>query len=41
MILNKKNKDYKYKLKIMNQLDLESIEITHKMFNEIDDIFND
>ena len=41
MILKKKFNDYKYVLNIVNQLDLESIEITHKMFNEIDDIFND
>ena len=41
MILKKKFKDYKYVLNIINQLDLGSIEITDKMFNEIDDIFND
>ena len=41
MILKKKIKDYEYVINIVNQLDLESIEITHKIFNEIDDIFND
>ena len=41
MILKKKFKNYEYVLNIVNQLDLESIEITQKMFNEIDDIFND